>query len=154
MKENALLERIFQNIHNQKWLEWIKLEHPRQVKYWKSWEESREGYDEGAEILFDKYGNDLPDECKYYLSIYPILVNPENGLVFGFQWGRGTHLIRVNPKLIDFTPGQSYKSAYTLDGPVDFNSLGANWALLQFFVEEEKEALEAAYAYSFRSLSI
>ena len=68
-----------------------------------------------------------------------MLINPINGLIFAFQWGRFTFMFRCDFEKSDIANTDSIRVGNTLDAAVDFRVLGENWALLNTFWEEQKE---------------
>ena len=142
-----MLKKIFAHPDNQKVLKHLKLT-LESIKYFKSGYEAGSSFDEGSQVLFYKYGAGIPTETNYTLGIYNLMVNPGTGQIFAFHWGRFTFLIRCDFEKSDYQNSDSLRCGTTLDAWVDFRDLGENWALLDAFIDEEKEHLKAAYELS------
>jgi hypothetical protein len=112
------------------------------------WPQADFGFDEGGRIFFRKYGKNLPDEVKFTLGIHNLMVNAENGLVFAAHYGRCTFLVRCGLTKMDSHNSDKFRSAETLDGFVDARRLGHDWAILNWFCEEEEQYLEESYLLS------
>ena len=107
------------------------------------------GFDEGGVVFFEEYAVDLPADCKWILGgIHNILVNPETGQIFAFQYGRFTFAFRCDFQRSNINDPAPFQTGETLDARVDITSLGPCWALLNKFHDEEPEQLKWAYELS------
>ena len=141
----GIKEKIFENQANSKVLALMKVS-PSSNLY--RWNDGQIAF-EGDYIFFDDYAEALPIETKYRLGIHCILVNEQNGLIFGWLWGRLTVVFRCDFQKTNIKNRDTIRQAATLDGDVDFRDLGENWAMLYHFVEEEQKAINHAYQLSF-----
>ena len=112
------------------------------------WPQADYGFDEGGRIFFRKYGKNLPDDVKFTLGIHNLMVNTENGLVFAAHYGRCTFLVRGGLTKMGAHDSDRLRYGETLDGFVDARSLGPDWAILNWFCEEEEQCLNEAYSLS------
>lgn len=135
----ALKEKILSNPQNKRILSFLSLERTSRLQLWDDF-----GFDEGARVFFDKYGKNIPDDCKCSFYIYNIYLNSESGLIFAFQIGRFTFAIRYPLRDND----ENRQKRYTLDDWIDISILGNDWALLDSFYEEEQTYLEESYRLS------
>ncbi|MEO0771411.1 MAG: hypothetical protein AAFY72_18655, partial [Cyanobacteria bacterium J06649_4] len=78
----SLRQRLLHHPENQKVLQFLNI--PSDT-HWQLhfWQPDRCGPDEGGTIFFDSFGAGLPAETKVTLLIQNLMVNPENGLIFG-----------------------------------------------------------------------
>ena len=142
-----LIDLVFSNKDNQKVLTYLKLS-KEEIKYYANGDKAGSGFDEGSIIFFYDYGAELPAETRNTLSFHNMLINPINGLIFAFQWGRFTFMFRCYFEKSDIANTDRIREGTTLDAAVDFRVLGENWALLSAFWEEEKEQLALSYQLS------
>ncbi|MDH6309205.1 hypothetical protein M2451_001776 [Dysgonomonas sp. PFB1-18] len=131
-----LKERIFSNPQNERILSFLSLEKSDRLQLWDDF-----GFDEGARVFFDKYGQNIPNDCKYSFSIHNLYLNSENGLIFAFQIGRFTFAFRY-----PFRDNKNRQKSYTLDDWINIEQLGNDWALLDYFYKEEQIYLEKSYS--------
>jgi hypothetical protein len=144
-----LIDIIYNNRDNQALLSLLGLHYQRD-KYVKIGKGVGSPFDEGSKIFFYKYGLGLPDEVKAELSGNNILINPSNGLIFGFHWGRCTFLIRCDFEKISFKNSDEIRKGITLDDYVNFTLLGENWCLVDYLGYENdiKAHFKLAYELS------
>ncbi|MBW4642420.1 MAG: hypothetical protein KME23_05315 [Goleter apudmare HA4340-LM2] len=116
-----------------------------------TWRQADCGFDEGGQIFFDNYGQHLPENTKYTLLIHNLMVNPENGLIFGAHYSRCTFFIRCDFNKCRVANSDALRRGETLDGRIDIECLGSEWALLSCFVEQESENFEWAYLLTQRN---
>lgn len=140
----SLKRRMVGNPRNQSLLQFIGITPDIDCQL-TTWRQADCGFDEGGQIFFDNYGRNLPENTKYALLIHNVMVNPNNGIIFGCHYGRCTFFIRCDFDKCGITNSHSLRRGETLDGPIDIQCLGSDWALLNCFVEEELENLEWAY---------
>jgi len=143
-----LVDKIFENRHNHILLNFLKISKEK-ANYYKIGEEAGSPFDEGSMIFFFKYGKNLPDSTKVTISIWNFLVNPDNGLIFGFQWGRFTFVIRCDFPKLGISNTNLCRVGNTLDSFVDFTALGENWCIMDISFEGEEEThLKFSYELS------
>jgi hypothetical protein len=104
-------------------------------------------YDEGGRIFFG-YASALPPNTKYSLSTFNLLVLPDSGLVFGVHYGRCTFFHRCDFARTGISNSDHLRVAVTLDAQIDITSLGADWAILNGFAEDEPDQLLWSYELS------
>jgi hypothetical protein len=144
-----LIDKIFSNPDNRAFLNFYKLVSKEGLRF-KVGENSGSPFDEGSQVFFFKYAENIPNEAKVSLSIYNLLVNPASGQIFAFQHGRFTFLVRADFQSSEIHNHDKLRKGGTLDGFVDFSALGENWCLLNVFIEEETEVIDLAYQLSMR----
>jgi len=144
----VMRQRLLHHPENQKVLRFLDI---APDTHWKLrfWRQDRRGPDEGGIIFFDDFGAGLPADTKVILLIQNLMVNPENGLIFGVHYGRCTFFIRCDLTQLGIVDSARLRTGMTLDGYVDIRQLGSPWAFLYHFCEDEEEAVASAYAYSF-----
>lgn len=139
----ALKEKILSNPQNKRIVSFLSLEKTSRLQLWDDF-----GFDEGARVFFDIYGQNIPNDCKYSFSIYNIYLNRESGLIFAFQIGRFTFALR-NP----YRNNDNRQKCYTLDDWIDISILGNEWILFDYFHGEEQVYLEESYRISNTSIN-
>jgi hypothetical protein len=97
--------------------------------------------DEGGFALFERYGRDLPEECKWSLHVNNVMVHPATGLIFAAHYGRFTFLLRRSGE----APRRG-DTAETLDGTVDLRPLEGEWWEWWFEDDDDIAELHEAYA--------
>lgn len=142
-----LKERLLRLPQNQEILRFLQIALDTDWKLL-PWPQADCGFDEGGRIFFRKYGKNLPDEVKFTLGIHNLMVNTENGLVFAAHYGRCTFFVRCGLTKMGAHDSERLRCGETLDGFVDARSLGPDWAILNWFCEEEEQYLEGAYSLS------
>ena len=142
-----LKERLLRLPQNQEILRFLQIALDTNWKLL-PWPQADCGFDEGGRIFFRKYGKNLPDEVKLTLGIHNLMVNTENGLVFAAHYGRCTFFVRCGLTKAGAPDSDRLRYGETLDGFVDARSLGPDWAILNWFCEEEEQYLEGAYSLS------
>lgn len=141
-----LLGKILLHPANQKLLEHLDLLNKPGLRH-KNGEDAGSGFDEGSKTLFYEYAADLPVETYNTISQYNMLINPQTGEIFAFQFGRFTFLFRCDFSQSYLQNTDEVRQGITLDDHVDFRFLGENWALLNRIDEgDEKEQVEFSYA--------
>jgi hypothetical protein len=113
-----------------------------------------------AELPHYEYHNDLhqfsiPDSTKFILNNRTVLLNPESGIIFAYEWGRYVFAIRFHlskkeiksllnshKKLLNLIPKikRHFKAKKTLNywenfnetEIIDFRKLGENWAVSRY----------------------
>jgi len=85
------------------------------------------GFDQGGVALFEEYGHDLPEACKWSLGTANVMVHPTTGVIFAVHRGRFTFLLRRAN-----APAARRESVETLDGFIDVSSLDADWWVFWF----------------------
>lgn len=135
----ALKEKILSNPQNKTILSFLSLDRTNRLQLWNDF-----GFDEGATVFFDKYGQNIPNDCKYSFSIWNIYLNNESGLIFAFQIGRFTFALRY----LFRDNNENRQKCYTLDDWIDISILGNEWALFDYFHKEEQAYLEESYKLS------
>jgi len=96
--------------------------------------------DQGGVALFEEYGRDLPETCKWSLGAGNVMVHPATGMVFAVHFGRFTFLLRwygARVRLGD--------TAETLDGTIDLRSLEHEW--WSWSCEDDDDIAELHEAY-------
>jgi hypothetical protein len=110
------------------------------------------GFDEGGIVFFEDFAGDLPIDCKWILGgMNNILVNPETGEIFAFQYGRFTFAFRCDFHRNNIKDPGPFQTGETLDARVDLRVLGPCWALLNKFHEDEAEQLNWTYELSLQN---
>ncbi len=143
-----LLNKIFNSKPNNKVLELLDL-NLEDTKHYKFGEDAGSGFDSGSQTFFNNYGALIPNESKASLSIYNLLVNPNNGEIYAFQWGMFTFLLKCDFDKLNIEKSSSRLKSVTMDGEVDFTNLGDNWSIVDVnFESEEKEHFFNAYKLS------
>jgi hypothetical protein len=139
-----LLEKILDNPKNESFFHFVKLERTKQLTLRPAVEIN--GYDQGGQIFFDEYAEDLPEETKRIIDITRnILVNEQTGEIFAFHFGRFTFAFKCDFEKNNFADYERFQTGTTLDDFVDIRELGPEWALLDRFCEDEQEQLGWAY---------
>ena len=99
-----------------------------------------DGFDEGGRALFNRYGYDLPERCKWSLGVNNVMVHPDTGLIFAVSYGRFTFLLRRCGE-----PPRRGDTAETLDGTIDLRLLEGEW--WQWWFEDDDDVAELRQAY-------
>jgi len=130
-------------------LAFLKIDPNVGTHYFAAWDESSisAAYDEGGRIFFD-YASQLPSNTKCTLQIVNVLVNPDSGVVFAVHYGRCTFFHRCDFGRTGVVNSDQLRIACTLDGDIDITPLGADWAILNGFVDDEDEQLFWSYELS------
>ncbi|WP_212003273.1 hypothetical protein [Chitinophaga sp. HK235] len=140
-----ILDKIISNRDNDKVLAYLNLS-PEEIAareiFFAAGREAGSPFDEGSiTFLFDdRYGGTLPENTKYTLSYHHMFINPDNGQIFAFQWGRFTFIARAMFDEEDDPDGEI--RAYGLDGEVDFSPLGDNWTWIHGYKHDLMQAYE------------
>ncbi len=111
------------------------------------------GYDEGGIIFFREYAKDLPSETKYLIDGNNVLINKNNGLIFGCHFGRFTFIFRCDFEINNIENSDKQRMGYTLDDWIDVKLLGEDWALLNNFYKDESQQLQLSYNLSFKNVN-
>ena len=142
---NPLLNKILSNPSNKKVLNFLEIDKKQPLNHFQKWVAGRNGPDEGGTALFDNYGKEVPEACKYNFSIHTIMVHPETGTIFAFNTGRFSMFFRCDFVRSGLNNTDDYRKGYTFDCISDITILGEDWAFLERFTEEEEEQLRWAY---------
>ena len=142
---NELLDKILNNPQNETVLHFLKLKRESSLIHsFRTWKESYSGFDEGGCIFFEDYGEYIPDENKFSLSIHSVMVNNNTGEIFAFNTGRFSVFFKC-----DFIKSGSensiyLKKGYTFDCITDITELGNNWCFMDKF-DNPKDQLKWSY---------
>lgn len=151
---NQLLEKVLTHPANQPVLHFLKIDKERETLYFKTWEESAHPLDEGGSIFFEKYGQYLPEACKYFLETHNLMIHEATGKIFAVLTGRFSIFFRCHFKRSGLTNTDNYRKGYTFDCLTDIRELGENWSFMTAdFEEEEAEQLHWAYELVQQELS-
>ncbi len=142
---NELLEKIINNPKNKAVIQFLDIDFTEKPFHFQNWGKSRSGFDEGGIALFDKYGINIPLECKYSLSIHNIMVNPETGEIFAFHTGRYSLFLKCDFEYFGLTNSDNYRKGYTFDCITNITELGEEWAFMDKFEDDESLQLERIY---------
>lgn len=140
-----LLNKILNNPTNTLVLSFLKIDLLDSELYFRDWETSGTGFDEGGVALFDKFGINIPSECKYSISIHNVMVEPNTGEIFAFHTGRYSLFLKCDFEHFGLTNSDSYRKGYTFDCIMDITELGKEWAFFDKFEDSESEKLERTY---------
>lgn len=140
-----LLNKILTNSSNHKVLDFLGIDKNQSNHYFTKWVAGRNSPDEGGTSLFENYGKEIPEECKYSFSTNTIMVNPNTGVIFAFNTGRYSMFFRCDFERSGIANSDKYRKGFTFDCINDITMLGENWAYLEKFVEDEEEQLSWAY---------
>lgn len=138
----SFLRTILENPDNQKVLAYCQIPVDSEP-YFARGERAGSAFDSGSKTLFWQWGGDLPDDGKVTIATWNMLARPETGLIVCLQTGRFTFAIRVPGKETNIR----HRRMQTLDGNTDITSLGTEWALLNYYMDEEDLVLEEAWEY-------
>lgn len=145
-----LLNKIFKSKLNFKVLELLDL-NIEDSKHYRFGKDAGSDFDSGGQTFFNDYGTWIPNESKISLSIYNLLVNPNNGEIYAFQWGMFTFLLKCDFDKLNIKKSNSRLKSVTMDGEVDFTNLGNDWSIVDVnFEGEEQEHFFNAYKLSIR----
>jgi len=140
-----LLNKILNNPTNTLVLYFLKIDLTDEKLYFRDWETSGTGFDEGGVALFDKFGINIPNECKYSISIHNIMIEPSTGEIFAFHTGRYSLFLKCDFEHFGLTNSDNYRKGYTFDCIMDITELGEEWAFMDMFEDSESETLERTY---------
>lgn len=140
-----ILNRILSNPENKKVLDFLKVYQTAEAPlYFKTWEESYSGFDEGGCIFFDKYGVNVPDDCKYSLHIFSIMINKSSGEIFAFNMGRFSVFFKCDFIRSGVENTDDLRRGYTFDCISDITALGDKWCFMNEF-DDPKDQLKWSY---------
>jgi len=142
-----LLKKILANPSNEKILDFLNVDRDIKPSYLKKWIGGRNGPDEGGTALLDKFGKEVPENCKYELSIHTLMIHRESGLIFAFNYGRYSMFFRCDFERSGLENTDDFRRGYTFDCIHDITMWGEDWAFLEHaaFWEEEEQQLRWAY---------
>lgn len=143
---DKLLKLILSNPGNNKVFEFLGINEANgSGAFFKPWTKSRNGFDEGGIIFFDKQGERIPEDCKYCLEVHHIMVNKSTGEIFAFHTGRYSIFFKCDFEKSGLVNSDDFRRGYTFDCITDITALGENWCFIDKFEEEEKEQLEWSF---------
>lgn len=142
---NELLKKVKENPLNKKLLSFLKIDFNKKQLHFRNWELSRSEFDEGGVALFDKFGVNIPIECKFSLDIHNVMIIPNTGEIFAFHTGRYSLFLKCDFEFFGLTNSDNYRKGYSFDCIRDITELGDNWAFMDEFSESESETLERTY---------
>lgn len=140
---NELLNKILDNSKNQRVFKYLKLEKGKNI-YIKSWTESYSGFDDGACVFFDNYGQFVPGECKFSFDNHSIMVNSLTGEIFALNIGRFSIFFKCDFSKSSVQYSDSLKKGYTFDCITDITEFGGNWCFIDSF-DNKKDELKWSY---------
>lgn len=142
---NDILNKIIKNSSNKLVLNYLKIDFIDKNLHFENWEKTRNGFDEGGIALFDKFGVNIPIECKYSLDIHNIMINPETGEIFAFHTGRYSLFLKCDFEHFGLTNSDNFRKGYSFDCITDITELGKEWAFMAEFEGTESQHLEWTY---------
>lgn len=142
---NELLTKIKDNPLNKKVIQFLKLDFTNEPFYFKNWAKSGNGFDEGGITLFDRFGKNIPIECKFSIDIHNIMVFPKTGEIFAFHTGRYSIFIKCDFEFFNLTNSDNFRKGYTFDCIKDITILGEEWAFIDNFSGQEYKHIERIY---------
>jgi hypothetical protein len=138
MKE--LLDKVLKNPKNYTLIKFLKLKiEDNLIQSFKTWADSYSVYNEGGCILFEDYGAFIPEENKFTLSGYSLMLNTNTAEIFAINIGRFSIFFKCNfiKSGIEDTP--DLKKGYTFDCITDISELGDNWCFMDEFDNPKDE---------------
>lgn len=142
---NELLNKIIVNPINSLVLKYLKIDFSDESIRFGNWLKTGSGFDEGGMALFDKYGVNIPIECKYSIGIHNIMVCVDTGEIFAFHTGRYSLFLKCDFEYFGLTNSDNYRKGYTFDCIMDITELGKEWAYMDKFEDSESEKIERTY---------
>ena len=118
---------------------------PNEVDTWRL-----DTHPELVEHLWYGITGSLPDTCHWVAHGHPVLVHPENGVIFGLAGGTSTLALRLPQEArrkASELPGSGERLEYP-DGSVHAKDLGEDWILLESFGDELVDLCGAAFEYA------
>lgn len=141
----ALLDKIIANKKNQKVLQYLDLMTKKELlPYFKTCKESFSGFDEGGAIFFFDYGEAIPDDCKFSLYLYSIMINKDTGEIFAFNKGRFSIFFKYDFIKAGIENNDDLKRGHSFDCITDITALGDNWCFMDDF-DDPQEQLQWSY---------
>lgn len=138
MKE--LLDKVLNNPKNYTLIKFLKLnEDENLVQSFRTWADSYSGYNEGGCILFENYGEFIPEENKFSLSSHSVMLNTYTGEIFAFNIGRFSIFFKCNFIKSGTEDTVDLKKGYTFDCITDITELGDNWCFMDEFDNQKDE---------------
>jgi hypothetical protein len=142
---NEILLKILNNPENKKVLHFLIPNQNMQTNlYFKTWEASISGYNEGGCIFFEDYGQYIADNCKYVLDIHSIMINKNSGEIFAFNTGRFSVFFKCDFVKSAIENTDDLRRGYTLDCISDITALREQWCFMDEF-DDQKDQLKWSY---------
>ena len=140
-----LLNKVLNNPKNYSLIFFLKLnQEDNLIQSFRTWADSRSGYNEGGCILFEDYGEFIPEENKFSLSGHSIMLNTTTGEIFAFNTGRFSIFFKCNFIKSGTEDTDDLKKGYTFDCITDISVLGDNWCFMDEF-DNQKEELKWSF---------
>ncbi|EZH75892.1 hypothetical protein ATO12_03620 [Aquimarina atlantica] len=125
----TLEDRILNNQENIKVLEFLKIKGSDKLKIYSKPKEQY-FYHEGLNDLWDKFAKNIPDDNKWAINDHGTLLNPENGEIYAFVFGRYSFGIKCDFKKLKIKNTDELRIRRSFnDIEEDIRDLGIKWAL-------------------------
>jgi|GEM_PF-4474743 len=103
-------------------------------------------YHEALADFWDIDGKSFPDSIKLLVNGNGVLVCPNNGKIFAFQFGQRDFAFRYDFSSSDFENSDDFRILRNLDGiEVDLRDLGEDWVLGIHFLDDTEKELVNSY---------
>lgn len=142
---SELFNKIINNPINELVLNYLEIDIADEPQHFRNWEKTRSGFDEGGVALFDRFGRNIPMECKYSISIHNVMIDFDTGEIFAFHTGRYSLFLKCDFEYFGLTNSDNYRKGFTFDCITDITQLGKEWAFMDEFQGSESEKLERTY---------